>query len=70
MPRSIIDTQSSRPAYIRRNVALIVLAALLAILIVYIYERQSHRHVPLNQGGAARSQAGQPGKQPMKPPGK
>lgn len=30
MPRQIIDTQSSRPAYIRRN----VIAAVLVILIV------------------------------------
>lgn len=46
MPRQIIDTESSRPAYIRRNVMLAVVAAiLLALVIVAVYELGfAHHH--------------------------
>lgn len=35
MPRQIIDTQSSRPAYVRRVVGIIVLVVLAAALLAY-----------------------------------
>lgn len=70
MPRSIIDTESSRPAYVMRNVVMIVTAIVLALVIVYIYERQSHRNVSPNQHGTAGTQSVRPAKKPINPPGK
>ncbi len=47
MPREIIDTQSSRPAYIRRNILLASLVAVVvAILLVYAFETWSAGHRP------------------------
>lgn len=70
MPRSIIDTESSRPAYIMRNVIMILAAAVIALLIAYVYERQSHRNVSPNHHGTTTTKSGQPAKRPMNPQGK
>ena len=55
MPRDIIDTQASRPAYVRRNVLLVTLVAVLvAIVLVSVYESwaASRRPVPASPGAA------------------
>ncbi|PZR59115.1 MAG: hypothetical protein DLM50_01805 [Candidatus Meridianibacter frigidus] len=52
MPRQIIDTQSSRPAYIRRNVTIAVLFVVIVALVVYIamlkMQAPSHSDNPYN----------------------
>lgn len=53
-----------------RNVVMIVTAIVLALVIVYIYERQSHRNVSPNQHGTAGTQSVRPAKKPINPPGK
>ena len=47
MPRQIIDTESSRPAYIRRNIILaVIVAILLAAVLVGAYELfAAHHHI-------------------------
>ncbi len=70
MPRSIIDTESSRPAYIRRNVILVLIAAIVALLIVYAYERQRHANPSSDHRGTVTTKSGQRPKPPMNPPGK
>ncbi|MFN2527626.1 MAG: hypothetical protein ABR584_02805 [Candidatus Baltobacteraceae bacterium] len=40
MPRQIIDTQSSRPAYIRRNVTLVVLVIVIVAVAAYLISRK------------------------------
>lgn len=45
MPRQIIDTESSRPAYIRRNILIaVVVAILLAGVLVGAYELFAVHH--------------------------
>lgn len=47
MPREIIDTQASRPAYIRRNILLASLVAVIvAMVLVYAFETWSAGHRP------------------------
>jgi hypothetical protein len=36
MPRQIIDTESSRPAYVRRIVGIVVLILVVVALVVYV----------------------------------
>lgn len=63
MPREIIDTRTSRPAYIRRNVLVVTLVAVLvAIVLLYVYESRaaSRRPVPESPGPAHRARI--PGK--------
>ncbi|MBV9269727.1 MAG: hypothetical protein JO165_01435 [Candidatus Eremiobacteraeota bacterium] len=47
MPRQIIDTESSRPAYVRRNIILaVIVAILLAAVLVGAYELfAAHHHI-------------------------
>lgn len=45
MPRQIIDTESSRPAYVRRNILIaVVVAILLACVLVGAYEFYAAHH--------------------------
>ncbi len=53
MPREIIDTESSRPRYVRRVALSIALAAiLLAVLIYFAYAVWGHRAVGQRGGNA------------------
>jgi len=45
VPRQIIDTESSRPAYIRRNILIaVVVAVVLAVLLAGAYELFAAHH--------------------------
>jgi len=45
VPRQIIDTESSRPAYIRRNIIIaVIVAILLAAVLVGVYELYAAHH--------------------------
>jgi len=47
MPRSIIDTESSRPAYVRRNVTLAIGVVVVAIVLaLVVFEIARHVRVP------------------------
>ncbi|MDQ6931571.1 MAG: hypothetical protein M3160_00180 [Candidatus Eremiobacteraeota bacterium] len=70
MRRSIIDTESSRPAYVRRNVTLVVIAAIVALLIVYAYEHQRHANVSSYHQRTVTTKSGQRPEPPVNPPGK
>ncbi len=46
MPRQIIDTESSRPAYVRRNIFRLVAVVIIAIVLaVIVIEALRHGHV-------------------------
>lgn len=63
MPREIIDTQRSRPAYIRRNILVATLVALVvALVMVYAYEAWSAGHRPAPTRPAAARHPQIPGK--------
>ena len=71
MPRQIIDVESSRPAYIRRNVTLIVLVVVIVAVAAFAfvqYQRGSNQGG--NPYGTMTTQEGRPPNQPAKPPGK
>lgn len=70
MPRQIIDTQSSRPAYIRRNVTLTALVIVIVALAVYFLVE--HRNAPQgnNPYGTVTTKEVQPPNPQGKPPGK
>ncbi len=70
MPRAIIDTESSRPAYVRRNVIMIVAAVILAMVIVYLYQRQLHQNTPGHGHSTQTTTSGQSANRPATPPGK
>lgn len=63
MPREIIDTQTSRPAYIRRNVLLATLVAVVvAIALLYAYESWAAAHRTMPASPATVHHASNPGK--------
>ena len=66
MPRQIIDVESSRPAYIRRNVTLAVLVIVIVAVAVYFFVAQRGT-VPT---GAATQQTVPAHNPAAKPPGK
>ena len=52
MPRAIIDTQSSRPAYLRRRIGqAVVLLVLVAFVAIGLYFYLHHGHIPGNPPG-------------------
>lgn len=66
MPRQIIDVESSRPAYIRRNVMLAAAVILIVAVAVYFFVAQGR---PVGVGTSTQQTA--PAHQPAaKPPGK
>jgi hypothetical protein len=47
MPRNIIDTESSRPAYVRRNVTRTITVVIIVIaLAVVLFETLRRAHAP------------------------
>ena len=66
MPRQIIDTESSRPAYIRRNVTLLALVIVIVALAVYFFVERQAAPQGINPFGTTTTKEVQ---QP-KPPGK
>lgn len=71
MPRQIIDVESSRPAYIRRNVTLAVLVIVIVAVAVYlIVAHQQSANQSGNPYSTMTTQQGQPPNHPAKPPGK
>lgn len=71
MPRSIIDVESSRPAYIRRNVTLAVLVIVI-VAVAAFFLVESLRQVPAgaNPGTGTTQNSVQPANPAPKPPGK
>ena len=48
MPRQIIDTESSRPAYIRRNVTIGVVIIVIVAIVAYLFV--THGQLPHHLG--------------------
>lgn len=54
MPRQIIDTESSRPRYVRRIVLTIVVAAIVLAALIYLaFTLWGHRAVALGGGNGS-----------------
>lgn len=71
MPRQIIDTESSRPAYIRRNVTIVAFVILIVALLAYIFVlRQQQSQTSGNPYSTVTTKSVQPPHQAAKPPGK
>lgn len=70
MPRQIIDTQSSRPAYIRRNVTLAALVIVIVALAVYFFMERGSAPQGNNPYGTVTTKEVQPPNPQAKPPGK
>ncbi|GAC1391056.1 MAG: hypothetical protein NVSMB31_08250 [Vulcanimicrobiaceae bacterium] len=71
MPRQIIDTESSRPAYIRRNATIVALLILVVAVLVYAFVL--HRQASPagdNPYGTVTTKSVQPPAPQAKPPGK
>lgn len=50
MPRQIIDTESSRPAYIKRNISRAVGVVVVAIVLAVVIFALLHRHAGVAAG--------------------
>jgi hypothetical protein len=50
MPRQIIDTESSRPAYVRRNILRAVGVVIVAIVLAVLVFALLHRHAGVAAG--------------------
>ncbi|MBV8244734.1 MAG: hypothetical protein JOZ38_02320 [Candidatus Eremiobacteraeota bacterium] len=64
MPRQIIDTESSRPAYVRRNVLTAVVVAtilIVAVALAVLHPWQHARNPNVPAGGAPRQSGGTSG---------
>ena len=71
MPRQIIDVESSRPAYVRRNVTLTVVVIVIVAVAAYLfYLNRQNQNQPGNPYSTMTTQQGRPPNVPGKPPGK
>ncbi len=70
MPRQIIDTESSRPAYVARNITMILVALIIALALLYFYERQIHPNTGTGSSGSATTKSGRSPNRSILPPGK
>lgn len=71
MPRQIIDVETSRPAYIRRNVTVaLIVIVIVAVAVYLIVAHQRSANQSGNPYSTMTTQQGQPPNHPAKPPGK
>lgn len=70
MPRQIIDVESSRPAYIRRNVTLALIVIVIVAVAAYLFVRYENANRSGNPYSTMTTRQGQPPSGQAKPPGK
>lgn len=71
MPRQIIDTESSRPAYVRRNATIVAFVIIIVAVLAYAVFVLSGTGRPAgNPYGSVTTKSVQPPNQPAGAPGK